>query len=325
MTEPKETTMTTTKRNRDISNAERQAGTPNLKDKKAPRSILKGIILAENEEEMKKKDEKGETENETTNPPIAGQIKEADKEETTNHLGFTLKKTNNSEESTAKNIKNQGGNDEVKNNNEDSAPKEDQEDKISKNDNENEDKKQDVKYDSTTDNTDNKEGEKQKENNQASEEGKDTKNDNEDIDKMDEDKCCLDLHEAGYKQHTSEWHSIPEGVLKNSVKLTKEDEDYINDIIEDIAVETDTHVDTMDKDKWIKLFIKTKEISAARNKKRFIRIFGVSMARSNPEELFSQDIFDGNRLLETKITVIWAAAYTLYGPGWLNATIALAT
>jgi hypothetical protein len=37
--------------------------------------------------------------------------------------------------------------------------------------------------------------------------------------------------------------------------------------------------------------------------------------------LFSQDVFDGNRLLETKITMVWSAACTLYGPGWLNATI----
>jgi hypothetical protein len=82
-------------------------------------------------------------------------------------------------------------------------------------------------------------------------------------------------------------------------------------------------LEKMDKDKWIKIFINTKDISAARNKRRFIRIFGVSLARSDPKELFSQDIYDGNKMAETKTTRIWAAAYTIYGPGWLNETLEL--
>jgi hypothetical protein len=56
----------------------------------------------------------------------------------------------------------------------------------------------------------------------------------------------------------------------------------------------------MDKDKWIKIFIETKEISAARNK-RFIRIFGEwSLVRTDQKELFEY-IIDGNKLMETKV------------------------
>jgi hypothetical protein len=109
--------------------------------------------------------------------------------------------------------------------------------------------------------------------------------------------------------------------MNKSGKSTIEDEDYITDTLEDITEEMSINLNKMDKDKWINIFVTTKDISAARNRKRFIRIFGVSLARSNPQELFTQAIFDGTNLLETKIASVWAAAYTLYGPGWLNATI----
>jgi hypothetical protein len=39
------------------------------------------------------------------------------------------------------------------------------------------------------------------------------------------------------------------------------------------------------------------------------------LASSDPKELFSQDIFDGNKMLETQITAVWATAFTIYGPG----------
>jgi hypothetical protein len=82
---------------------------------------------------------------------------------------------------------------------------------------------------------------------------------------------------------------------------------------------------TMDKDKWIKIFIATKDISGARNRRRHIRIFGVSLARSDPKGLFNHSLFNGTILLETSIAAAWAAACTLCGPGWLNATIELDT
>jgi hypothetical protein len=60
---------------------------------------------------------------------------------------------------------------------------------------------------------------------------------------MEEDKYCLDLHSCGYKKHTSEWQAIPEGVMKNSTKLTVNDKAYINDTIKDIAEEMATNSD----------------------------------------------------------------------------------
>jgi hypothetical protein len=83
------------------------------------------------------------------------------------------------------------------------------------------------------------------------------------------------------------------------------------------------NLNTMTKEARIQIFIHTKDISGARNKKRFVRIFGVSMAPSDPATLFSKDIFDGNKLLETRLTTIWTAAYTIYGSGWLRDTIHL--
>jgi hypothetical protein len=102
---------------------------------------------------------------------------------------------------------------------------------------------------------------------------------------MDEDKYCMDLHNGGYKQHTKEWKAIPEGVMKNSKMFTTDDQPYILDILEDITTEMAMNPAKMDKDKWIKIFIETKEISAARNKKRFIRILW-SLVRTDQKELF---------------------------------------
>jgi hypothetical protein len=67
----------------------------------------------------------------------------------------------------------------------------------------------------------------------------------------------------------------------------------------------DMDLDTMDRSKRIKVFIKTKDLSAGRNKKRYIRIFGISLASSNPAEMFHKTVFDGNKLLETAITTVW--------------------
>jgi hypothetical protein len=135
---------------------------------------------------------------------------------------------------------------------------------------------------------------------------------------MEEDKYCLDLHGKGYKKHTSKWKAIPERV-KNSIKeFTKDDTEYIGDMMEDVAKLMAKKVEKLDKDSWVKSFVETKDISAARNKKRTIRIFGASLANSDPEALIEPAIFDRNQLHETPIDNAWAAAYTLYGPGWLQ-------
>jgi hypothetical protein len=281
--------MTTIKRTRDNLTEEQPAGTPNPNDRKSPRSILKGKAPEENEEETKKKEGKEKTDDKIITPPHGSHSKGLDKDEIRSKLGFTFERMNNNKESITKNNKNKSGNDEVKNTKE---ANEDTEAGKSKNEQEEDDEENSEQGDSAGDNENNNKQEEKdntnnegdnKENNEGNDEEKKDKNDNKDIDKMEEDKYCLDLHGGGYKKHTSEWQAIPEGVMKNSTKLTINNEAYIYDTIEDIADEMETKSDTMDKDKWIKLFIKTKDISAAGNKRRFIRIFEVSLACSDPK------------------------------------------
>ena len=131
---------------------------------------------------------------------------------------------------------------------------------------------------------------------------------------MAEDKLCVDLHNNGFKKHTGEWKAISEGVMNASKILTSTDGAYITDLLENIAEEMNLKTNMMDRDSWVKVFIETKDISGARNKKCFIRIFGVSLACSDPTTMFSHDIFDGNKLRATKTSRVWAAAYMLYGP-----------
>jgi hypothetical protein len=139
-----------------------------------------------------------------------------------------------------------------------------------------------------------------------------------DCDKMHEDKYCLDLQNNGFKQHTSAWKTIPEAILKNSSSFTSKDKKIIKDLIKNIGKVMNKETNKLDKDSWINILIKTKDIVAARNKKQIVRIFAISLASSDPKEWFSQDIFDGNKMLETQITAVWAAAYTIYGPGWIR-------
>jgi hypothetical protein len=80
--------------------------------------------------------------------------------------------------------------------------------------------------------------------------------------------------------------------MNNSQILSTADAAYITDLLENIAEEMKVTVATMDKDAWIKVFIQTKDILGARNKKRFVRIFGVSLSRLDPTTLFSHAIFD---------------------------------
>jgi hypothetical protein len=126
---------------------------------------------------------------------------------------------------------------------------------------------------------------------------------------MNEDKYCLDLQNNGFKQHTGAWKTIPEAILKNSSSLTSKDGKHIKELIENIGEAMNKETNKLDKDSWIKILIETKDIIAARNRKRIVRIFGISLANSDPKELFSQDIFYGNRMLETQITAVWTAAY----------------
>jgi adenylyl- and sulfurtransferase ThiI len=87
---------------------------------------------------------------------------------------------------------------------------------------------------------------------------------------------------------------------------------HIKELMENIDEVMNKDPNKIDKDSWIKILIETKDIIAARNRKRIVRIFGISLAGSDPKELFSQEIFDGNKMLETQITAVWAAAYTIY-------------
>ena len=112
------------------------------------------------------------------------------------------------------------------------------------------------------------------------------------------------------------WKAIPEAVMSPSNIFTFADYEYIMDLLEDIPKDMNINPDTMDKGKWINIFTQAKEFSGSRNKEQYIQIFGVSVACSNPAEMFNKNIFDGNKLLETAIATVWAAAYSLYGPGF---------
>jgi hypothetical protein len=327
-----EVNTTMTKRNRENSNTGKLEGTPNPKDKKAPRSILKGKVPKENEEETTKIDGKVDDDDEIAEPPLLKRDKVSDYFK--RNLGNKFEAAITNEESTAKNHKKESGNEEVKEENNEDEEQTDEtqaEDAGRKNNDKTDPYKEDEQYNNTKNNdldNDNEQNEKGDKSDEKEDKNDDNKNDKdeetkEDKDAMDEDKYCLDLHGGRYKKHTSEWKRIPDGVMKASQVLTPEDDGYITDLIENIAEEMNMKLDKMDKDSWIKTFIKNKDISAARNRRRFIRIFGVSLARSDPKILFDQEIFDGNKLQETKTTMVWAAAYTIYGPGWLYDTIDL--
>jgi hypothetical protein len=336
-----DTTMAKEKRTRESGIAEPSASTPNPKDKKAPRSILKGKVPEGNEDKtMKNKEQDASdmknTEKDASDAPISSpphlkrdiksnlDTKFLAADNNNNNNNNNNRKTN--EESTAKNHKNQSSNDEVTEEKE--ADNKNKQDKTNQDKNKHDDDKnyEDNTNDKDNDN-DNKNNDKVKgegdgnDNKQGEQEGGQDEGTDEDADKMDVDKYCLDFHSTGYKRHTSEWNAVTEGVMKASKILTLADESYITDVLEDVMDEEETELNKMDKYKWIKIFISTKDISAARNRKRFIRVFGVSLARSDPKGLFNREIFDGNKLLETTTTNAWAAAYTVYGPGWLHATI----
>jgi hypothetical protein len=135
---------------------------------------------------------------------------------------------------------------------------------------------------------------------------------------MDSDKCCLKLHGIGCETQTSWWKGIADGgVMKAGNKvLTSSDESCVTDHLEDVAKEMKTNLAKMNNDKQIKMFVATEDVSATRNKRQSTRIFGVSaLACSDPKELCSQGIFNGNKLLKTKLIMTQAAASTLSIPG----------
>jgi hypothetical protein len=304
---PKESTMTKTKRNREDEEAKQPSTSPNPKDKKAPRSILKGKKGTEKDEKTKQQETKETSDEETITDTPSSQSKEIMNFDPNNP-------TKNRKELTNKNKKQQNGNKEAdikKAGRNEEVGKETPAVAAGKRDEEG----KGTGHAGTDELSQN--GQSKEEGQEVGDKGAD-KDKRNDKDNMEEDKYCLDLHGKGFKKHTSKWKAISEGI-KNSIKeFTKEDTEYIGDMMEDVAKLMDKAVHKLDKDSWVKIFVETKHISAARNKKRTIRIFGASLAHSDPAELFETAIFDGNQLLETPIANAWAAAYTLYGPGWLQ-------
>jgi hypothetical protein len=297
-------------------------------------------------EEIEISDDEGNEDNKGGNKAKEKEEKTSDEEEEEDN------NEEHNEKSTDKTTKNESGNEEieisddeenadniggnktkekeVETSDEEEEEESDEENKNDKNnDNENEDKKGNKdkkgKNEKVEDTSDEEEEEvkKEEEDNDEEEEAeasdKDEQNedDGEKEDMMDEDKYVIDIPNGKFKRHTAMWKEIPEAVMKASKIFTIQDEAYIKQRIEDIGKDMGVDVTNMDKSKWIKVLVATKNISAGRDSKRYVRIFGVSMARSIPTNLFDEHIFNGNKLLETDITMIWAAAYTLYGPGWL--------
>jgi hypothetical protein len=284
MTDPMDANATMAKRNRNPDDVEPVAGTPNPKDKKTQRSVLKGTNTKENDEKTRKNEDDKESDDDIADPP-------------------TLKRDKGKGDDGKANLESKF--DDAK------EEKHDGKDKTIEKDKEKE-KKEDEKEEQKTE-------EGQQENKEVKE--KETPEDTED--KMDVDLYSLDLHHKGYKRHTDEWKKISDAIMKPSKNLVANDTGYIKSMMQDIAKEMKLDLTKMERDEWVDVFANTKEITNHKNHKRFIRIFGVSLASSNPKELFSEAIFDGNKLVSTDISKIWAAAYIFYGPGWRKEWIEL--
>jgi hypothetical protein len=304
---PKQPTMTMTKRNRNNLILEHFTPSPNPKDKKAQCSILKAKSPEPKAEETKKKQEKEKITNEMTQEPTLNR-KTIDKDQIKSTLSHKFDEIYNEETTANNNMKN--GNEEADNADKDTLNKESKYETQAEPyyDNKEVGPKANKGYKESKAIVKTTEG-------HAEGEYKQIKND---IDKMNEDKYCLDLQNNGLKQHTSAWKTIPEAILKTSSSFTAKYKIHIKELMKNIGEVMNKEPYKLDKDSWIKILIKTKDIIAARNKKGIVRIFGISLASSDPKELFSQDIFDGNKMLETQITAVWAAVYTIYGPGWIR-------
>jgi hypothetical protein len=162
---------------------------------------------------------------------------------------------------------------------------------------------------------------------QEKEQDNETKNEVPQLDKKEDDDneeedgkfaVVLDLHGKAFKKQTEEWKNIKEGIMKLRRDLSITDHPYIQDIMHDVGHQNQADILNYTKDDWIKTFVATKDLSSSRSKKRFSRIFGISLAGSNPAYLFEKNIFDGNQLLDSPLAAAWAAAYTLYGSGWIH-------
>jgi hypothetical protein len=126
----------------------------------------------------------------------------------------------------------------------------------------------------------------------------------------------IDLQGKGFKKQTDSWKYVKTGIMKHVEQFTAADHDYIQNIMQDISKVLGQAVEDFTQAHWTKTFVSTQDIVSNRNKNRIIRIFGLSLANSNPANLFNKPLFDGSKLLDSSITCAWAAAYLLYGSGW---------
>jgi hypothetical protein len=119
--------MATANRNRDKTDAEQETGTPNPYEKKAPRSILKGKVRKEKDEKTMMNEEEEVSKDDIAMPPAIKRDKGLVNNDVKTNLISKFEQINASEESTAKNQKNESGNEEAKKINEEGEEGEDTE------------------------------------------------------------------------------------------------------------------------------------------------------------------------------------------------------
>ena len=135
------------------------------------------------------------------------------------------------------------------------------------------------------------------------------------------DKAVLVINiDDGYKPATMKWKMLDSNI-KEIYGLSYKRSDYdkkLRTAFEKVLL----HLNIDDKnaefsrDEWVKNFIAIANLPAKKDNK-LIKRFAISLAATDPQEMFNSDQFDGINLIKGPIENAWAAAYTLYGAGWL--------
>lgn len=136
-------------------------------------------------------------------------------------------------------------------------------------------------------------------------------------------KWCFDS-ENGYKQSTNKWHKLP-NALRTKVQAFEEKDVFSEDgnSVHDMtrkgkAMKSPyaTHLGVNGWEELLQELMERKSTLAKSTQGQLMLLFGMRLAKTDPELLFNKGTWTGTKLNARNDTNAWAAAYNMFGAPW---------
>jgi hypothetical protein len=136
---------------------------------------------------------------------------------------------------------------------------------------------------------------------------------------VEESVFCMDFT-LGFKNPTEYFDKLHEDTKKKRSVFDGTDLALIENFIEEAPAlfGLENAQFPLSVDTWFNIFLAAYPIKSKKNPKRRFNTFGLTLAGTNPENVLSQESFDGYRILESPLACALGGAYNSYGCLWTS-------